>query len=129
MAQHNKKLIQSESKWGDSPILIAFESIFAILGHPYENSPRRRPTATRIRPGRFIWFMELSVDWFHFAELWTNLKVFVGRLGSIFEPQGFVFEGCSGLLGVDSGAFPAARIDHQRPRPDGMRPSLFKIIH
>ena len=48
-------------------------------------------TATRIPPGRFIWVIGLSVDWSHLAELWTNLRVFVGRLGSIFEAQGFAF--------------------------------------
>ena len=48
-------------------------------------------TATRIPPGRFIWVIGLSVDWSHLAEFWTNLRVFVGGLGSIFEAQGFAF--------------------------------------
>ncbi len=48
-------------------------------------------TAARIPPGRFIGFIGSSVNWSHFGELWTNLKVFVSRLGSILEAQGFAF--------------------------------------
>ena len=56
-------------------------------------------TATRIPPGRFIWVIGLSVDWSHLAEFWTNLRVFVGRLGFIVEAQGFAFRGLWASLG------------------------------
>ena len=56
-------------------------------------------TATRIPPSRFIWASGLSVDWSHLAELWTDLRVLVGRLGSISEAQGFAFRGLWASLG------------------------------
>ena len=50
-----------------------------------------RRTASRIPPGHFIWFIGLSVNLSHLAELRIDLGVFVGRLGSIVEAQGFEF--------------------------------------